>query len=314
MAKLEKNIESLFGAVFDNSPDGLLVVDVESRRFLTGNKMICNMLGYSLNELKDLNVADIHPKESLAQVMEQFEKQSKRRSSISQDIPVEKKNGDVFYADISSFMVILDGRVYLFGHFRDVTKRRLAEEKLRHMRDGFVKVLEQGLPDDMSERRKLVDKIKENAYSFSGIARGECYLSDSYKQCVEYFRNLTNRGLRGLCLIRKDPKKLIENYDLKPSDVIVLSTIPVKGFQTLSGLQDVSLTISDFLNAEGDVVLLDGLEYLISRFSFDLVFRTLQEKRFEFLNAGAILLIPFNLETLNIQEKALILTELRVLK
>ena len=310
----EKTIEKLFETLFDNSPDGLIVVDAETQRVYIGNKMTCHMLGYSLNELRSLNIADIHPKEDLPYVMEQFEKQSKRRSSFSQDIPVKKKNGEVFYADISSFMVILDGRAYLFGYFRDVTKRRKAEETLQREREKIVKTLEQEFPKETTERRRLIEKIRETAYNLGDIPRGGCYISESYTRCVKTFIDLTSHGLDGLCLVREDPKELIKNHGLSPEGVIVLSATPIKGFQTLSSLQDISLAISDFLKAEGDIVLLDGLEYLISRFSFDLVFRTIQEKRFEFLDAGAILLIHFNMETLNSQEKALILSELKTLK
>ena len=68
-----------------------------------------------------------------------------------------------------------------------------------------------------------------------------------------------------------------------------------------------------FVKAGGGVVLLDGLEYLISRFGFNTVYMCLQEKKIEFLEAGAVLLVPLNLETLDSREKAQLFSELKLL-
>jgi len=56
-----------------------------------------------------------------------------------------------------------------------------------------------------------------------------------------------------------------------------------------------------------------GLEYLISRCGFNSVFMMIQEKRFEFLEAGATLLVPINLTTLESREKGLLTSELKLL-
>jgi hypothetical protein len=68
-----------------------------------------------------------------------------------------------------------------------------------------------------------------------------------------------------------------------------------------------------FLKASGGVVLLDGLSYLISRFGFNSVYMCLQEKKVEFIEAGAVLLVPVNMETLDNREKGLLLSELKLL-
>jgi hypothetical protein len=77
---------------------------------------------------------------------------------------------------------------------------------------------------------------------------------------------------------------------------------------------EISIAIMKFVKAGSGVVLLDGLEYLISRFGFNAVYMCLQEKKIEFLEAGAILLIPLNMETLDSREKALLFSELKLLQ
>ncbi len=122
--------EEKFRTIFDNTTDGILLADMENKKFLDGNKMFCQMLGYSLEEIKNIGVMDIHPEEDLPYVIEQFEKQSQKEITLAIDIPVKKKDGSVFYADINSAPITLAGKTYLIGVFRDTTERKKVEEKL----------------------------------------------------------------------------------------------------------------------------------------------------------------------------------------
>ncbi len=58
--KLEESVNK-YKTLFDNSPDGLLAVNIETKRFMYANPQICQLLGYTEEELKRLGVADIHP-------------------------------------------------------------------------------------------------------------------------------------------------------------------------------------------------------------------------------------------------------------
>lgn len=124
-----KESEQRFKAIFDNATVGILVADTENKRFYTGNKMICQMLGYSLEEIKNLRVMDIHPKEYLPYVIKQFEKQSKKEFTLAKDIPVKRKDGSVFYADINSSPIVLAGKTHLMGVFRDITESKKSKEE-----------------------------------------------------------------------------------------------------------------------------------------------------------------------------------------
>jgi PAS domain S-box-containing protein len=126
-----KESEKELRAIFDGVHDGILLADMESKEFYAGNDMICQMLGYCSDEVKKLRVMDIHPKENLSYVIEQFEKQAKKEISLARDIPVKRKDGSVFYADINSAPITLDGKRFLMGVFRDITDRKEAEEELR---------------------------------------------------------------------------------------------------------------------------------------------------------------------------------------
>ena len=134
--------EQRFRAIFDNATDGILLVEPESKKFYTGNDMICQMLGYRPEEIKNLEMNDIHPKEHLPYVVEQFEKQVAGGTTLANDIPVKRKDGSVFYADINSAPIKLAGKTYLMGIFRDATERKRAGDVLRASENKYRTLLE----------------------------------------------------------------------------------------------------------------------------------------------------------------------------
>jgi PAS domain S-box-containing protein len=123
--------ELKFTTIFNNATVGILLMDVESKKIYDGNEAICQMLDYSIVELKELSIRDIHPAQDLPHVIEQFEKQNRKEITLAIDIPVKRKDGSCFIADISSSPISIAGIVYLLGLFRDITKRRQAEERFR---------------------------------------------------------------------------------------------------------------------------------------------------------------------------------------
>ncbi|MCF6155718.1 MAG: EAL domain-containing protein [Candidatus Brocadia sp.] len=125
--------ESRFKAIFNSANDGILMVDVETKRLYTGNKKICRMLGYTMEELEKLTVMDIHPREALSQVMDEFEKYSKSENTFARDMPVKRKDNSIFYVDINSSLITIAGKTYLMGIFRDITERKQSEEKIKHI-------------------------------------------------------------------------------------------------------------------------------------------------------------------------------------
>lgn len=164
-----RDSEEKFRTIFDNAIDGILLADTESKKFLTGNSMICRMLGRSEDEIKGLGVFDIHPEKDLPYVIDQFDKQSKRQIEVATNIPVKRKDGSVFYADISSSPVVLAGKTYLAGIFRDITERKEAAEALIHLASRNEAILS-AIPDIIMEvdSNKVYTWANQAGYGFFG--------------------------------------------------------------------------------------------------------------------------------------------------
>ena len=134
--------EQTLRAILDSAADGMLLVEMETRLFVHSNKAISRMLGYSPEEIRGLSIADIHPAEDLPRVLEQFEKQFRGEITVARDIPMKRKDGSVFYADINSAPVELEGRPHLLGIFRDITERKLMEASLRQSEERYRSIFQ----------------------------------------------------------------------------------------------------------------------------------------------------------------------------
>ncbi|PCE62525.1 PAS domain-containing sensor histidine kinase [Sediminicola luteus] len=117
--------------IVENSPLGI-VLSVDGK-FIKCNSAMLNMLGYSLNEIKQLSVADISVKEEFAtskRLLEQMGTGNLDHFSINKRY--RRKNGSTFMAKTSvSAIRKVDGDIdYRLAIIEDITAELEAQEKL----------------------------------------------------------------------------------------------------------------------------------------------------------------------------------------
>ena len=165
-----KESEARYRALFETSPDGIMITDLETNKFIYANPTVCRMLGYSDKELKGMSIVDIVPKEDLKHVLPEFEAQARGEKALAEDIPFLKKDGTLTYVDINSAKCLVDGKERIIGFFRDINERKRAEEALQR------------------ETTKLSAII-------SGMEEGIVFADNQEKivEVNEYFLNLVNK-------------------------------------------------------------------------------------------------------------------------
>jgi PAS domain S-box-containing protein len=111
--------------------DGMLVADATTRKFRYANPAICRMLGYSEEELVQMDMADIHPKESLERVIAEFEAETSGGAMITaKDLQCTRKDGQIISVSINIVPVIINQTKYLLGIFRDITECKSKEKQI----------------------------------------------------------------------------------------------------------------------------------------------------------------------------------------
>jgi PAS domain S-box-containing protein len=155
-----KQSEARYKALFAGAGEGILVADLKTKQFRHANSAMCRMFGYNEEEFTRLGVADIHPKESLDHVLSEFEAQVRGEKTMAPDLPCLRKDGTLFYADISGALIVLDGRECNVGFFADITERKRAEEermRTLHRQQG-INELQQSLlaPAPLDAKLKMI--------------------------------------------------------------------------------------------------------------------------------------------------------------
>jgi PAS domain S-box-containing protein len=134
--------EEKFRTIFDNANEGVLIADIATKKFFEANRSICEMLGYTKEEITNLSVNDIHPEKDLPHVLEEFEKQARGEKKIAKGLPVMRKDGGIFYADICAASITLGGKHYAVGIFHDITEQRRTEDALRSSNEFIKNILD----------------------------------------------------------------------------------------------------------------------------------------------------------------------------
>jgi diguanylate cyclase (GGDEF)-like protein/PAS domain S-box-containing protein len=116
-------------ALLRNASDGIHILD-SAGNIIEVSDAFCNMLGYSRDEMIGMNVsrwdamlgdselADAVRRQLMSGVRSQFEARHRR------------KDGTTFDVEVSGFALELDGQRVLFNSARDITERKISQERL----------------------------------------------------------------------------------------------------------------------------------------------------------------------------------------
>ncbi|MEJ5260030.1 MAG: PAS domain S-box protein [Anaerohalosphaeraceae bacterium] len=152
--RAEEN-EQKFRALFENALDGIMLLDCRTRRFLMPNQQMCRMLGCTPEEIEQMTLLDILPPDVHQAALEHFEQLAAGHPQQISAQSIRRKDGQIFYADISAALFWLNGAPYAVGIFRDVTeKQRRQQEQLRQQQE--LDAVFQAVPVGISHVRNRI--------------------------------------------------------------------------------------------------------------------------------------------------------------
>lgn len=120
--------EQRYHTIFDESPDGILLIDMETAKAVEFNEVAHQQLGYSREEFGRLTVADYDAKEQADEIMAHFAR-IKQLGREKFDTLHRTKSGAIRNVVVSKQAMTLGDRQYLYAIFRDVTELRQAQEE-----------------------------------------------------------------------------------------------------------------------------------------------------------------------------------------
>jgi len=154
------------------------------------------------------------------------------------------------------------------------------------------------------EEEKAEAAIKPSAGVEIELERSFTYLIKEERSDRSYhmFEKALNKGMRGFCVTRNYPLKIKAKYNLGETPILWLSNVGKESSIRPKDLEKLSVSLEQFLGQEGGIILLDGLEYLITNNNFLTVLRLVQSLRDQVAINRSILMLVLNPSTLDAHE------------
>ena len=145
------------------------------------------------------------------------------------------------------------------------------------------------------------------------LRRGFSYLveEESPQKSFDVFVDYVTHGVPGLCITRTNPRFVREGYSLRKTPFIWLSTLKTEEYTSTIDLTELSISVKDFIRKSmKGIILLDGVEYLVTRFSFEEVLSFVQSLA-EFVSmTDSLLMITLSPQTIDVKQLKLLEREM----
>jgi diguanylate cyclase (GGDEF)-like protein/PAS domain S-box-containing protein len=126
--------EALFRALFELSPDAVLLIDPHdpnnSWPIIDCNAAACHMNGYAREELIGQSIDLLNMNSGTQAERNAYIKKLQEAGVFRHEFYHRRKNGDIFPVEVSSTLIMIGERELVMGIDRDISERKQAEEAL----------------------------------------------------------------------------------------------------------------------------------------------------------------------------------------
>jgi len=129
-----RRVEILYRNLVNASNDGIFIIDLQGN-YLDANPAALDMVGYSLQEIKQLHVDDIASKQ---QAFNPQDREKAWRQGARVIIELIHKNGTKVPVELTvSPIGVEEGQQYVLGIARDISERQHAEKQIRESEERY---------------------------------------------------------------------------------------------------------------------------------------------------------------------------------
>jgi isoleucyl-tRNA synthetase len=160
--------------------------------------------------------------------------------------------------------------------------------------------VEEEVPAEVEAQEEVVEETVEEEsddLDMDSLFWGGTHLIKSEIQSTPYklIEEALSKGHPAICFTRDFPKKLRNEYNLEDIKIFWLSNIGKEDTIRPRNLEKLSLSMEQFLGKDKQgVILLSGIEYLVTNNNFLTVLRLIQSLRDQVAISNSILIIPVN--------------------
>lgn len=135
--------EQKYRSQFEEAIDAIVLSDVATGKIIDCNGSACTLVGKEKSEIVGSNLIDLHPPGSHVEERSKLFRQHivDKNSQVIEDLVITK-SGNLKPVEIKASTFRFSNKVILQSIFRDITERKLAEEKISQTLESFAVVNE----------------------------------------------------------------------------------------------------------------------------------------------------------------------------
>lgn len=208
--KMERSLietEARYRALFNKSPDGMLIIDPLTMRFLEFNDSACKQLGYSREEFSDLCISDINVSETNEETRQQIQKAiDQGRDDF--EASHRTKQGKIRNIHVTAQNINILGSPVYYCTWRDITEQKNDQAAI----ENYMHILTHDLRSAMGPILGFSDLLKEDGYSPEEVKNFAGIINDSGRKMLALMEGylLLKKIECGQTVLSKKPKTIFE--------------------------------------------------------------------------------------------------------
>ena len=162
--------ENKYKTLIELAGDAILLADTQTGLVVDCNQQAEVLLGKTKSDIIGLHQCQIHPSGQADHYQALFKKHIQEGRSMAEDVYVLHQDGRMIPVDVHARIIELEGKQFIFGIFRDISKRKQTEQELQAHREnleGLVKERSREIEqlNRQLERRALESEAANRAKS-----------------------------------------------------------------------------------------------------------------------------------------------------
>ena len=264
-------------AIFEQVDEGIFFHHPHTGAIVALNQRACEIYGYSPDDMRRFNISVLHPAEypyTAEEALRRFKEAAAGHAQLF-EWKTKNKNGRDIWVEVNLKAVSVDDREYILAMVKDISRRKLSEQRLLLQRSYYA-LLQEAAPAIMKQTdyMETLKTLITRSSSLIGASHGFIYLADDTQKVLkleatvainaEALNSEVSSGsgpvgktwLTGEPVVISSPRSLTEGIDNSTDQFGILICIPLRNSTRVLGVLGLCSSEIDQRPSEDEIDLL----------------------------------------------------------